>query len=150
MHYDLIDNNDDLRSFINSLKNDPFVCVDSEFMRTKTYYPDLCLIQIGGRLKTAIIDMMAQGLDHTLLYDLFLNQKIVKVFHASRQDIEILYQMIKNVPAPVFDTQIAAMFCGFGDQCSYESLVNEICNKTIDKSNRYSDWKNRPLSKKQL
>ncbi len=131
-----------------------FVTVDTEFLRESTFWPELCLIQCatpqanGG--ESYIIDPMADGIDLQPFFDLMANESVMKVFHAARQDIEIIYKLGNLIPHPVFDTQVAAMVCGFGDSISYDQLVFKIIGETVDKSSRFTDWKRRPLSEKQL
>ncbi len=127
-----------------------FVAVDTEFMRETTFWPKLCLIQMAAPDVEMIIDPQAPGLDLTAFYDLMADKNIVKVFHAARQDIEIVHYKAGRVPQPVFDTQVAAMVCGFGDSISYVNLVKRITNADLDKSSRFTDWSRRPLSDKQL
>lgn len=127
-----------------------FITVDTEFMREKTYYSRLCLIQVASHDEAAIIDPLAEGLDLDPLLQLMADERVLKVFHAARQDIEIFYQLMKSVPGPLFDTQIAAMACGHGDQVGYEPLVREVTGAQVDKGSRFTDWAKRPLSEKQL
>ncbi len=134
-----------------TLQKAPFVTVDTEFMREKTYYPKLCLIQISGPDKNAYaIDPLCDNLDLSPLFDLLDNEKVLKVFHAARQDLEIFYNLTGKVVAPVFDTQIAAMVCGYGDSIGYDNLVRSVTGNRIDKSSQFMDWTNRPMSEKQL
>ena len=132
----------------------PFVTVDTEFMRERTYWPQLCLVQIAqpgdGTENAAIIDPLADGIDLAPLFELMANQNVVKVFHAARQDVEIFHNLAALVPAPMFDTQVAAMVCGYGDQAGYETLVRRIAKADLDKSSRFTDWSRRPLSQRQL
>lgn len=147
----VIDTTKDLKAFCTRLKKAEFITVDTEFIREKTYWAHLCLIQVSGPDEAFAIDPLADGIDLSPLYDLFLNKKILKVFHACRQDLEIFFkEMDGDLPAPLFDTQIAAMVCGFGEQTSYESLVNALAKKSLDKSSRFTDWAQRPLTAKQL
>ena len=149
----LITTNAALISLCQKLSAAPFITVDTEFMREKTYYAKLCLIQISGPDKdAAAIDVLAgdEELDLTPLWALFDDKNIMKVFHAARQDLEIVYQLSGRLPAPLFDTQIAAMVCGYGDQVGYETLVTDICKTKVDKSSQFTDWTHRPLSSKQL
>ncbi len=132
------------------LKKAEYVTVDTEFIREKTYWPRLCLIQVGGPDDAFAIDPMAEGMDLAPFYELMQNKDVLKVFHACRQDLEIFLKESGKLPAPVFDTQIAAMVCGFGEQASYESLVNTLTKKLVDKSSRFTDWAQRPLTSKQL
>jgi ribonuclease D len=127
-----------------------FVTVDTEFLRDKTYWPQLCLVQIAGPAEAAIVDALAPGLDLGPLLALMSDPGVLKVFHAARQDIEIFFHMTGTVPAPVFDTQVAAMVCGFGDAVSYETLATKLANARIDKSSRFTDWAQRPLTPRQL
>lgn len=139
-----------LKDFAKTLSTRPFVAVDTEFMREKTYWPILCLVQAAAEGAEAVIDPMAPGLDLSPLLDVLADDRIVKVFHAARQDLEIFHQLMDAVPTPVFDTQIAAMACGFGDQIGYEPLMRGLLRATIDKGSRFTDWSRRPLSKAQL
>jgi ribonuclease D len=128
----------------------PFVTVDTEFMRETTYYPKLCLLQVASVEEALLIDPLEQGLDLTPFFSLLQDERVVKVFHAARQDIEIFWHMARAIPKPLFDTQIAAMVCGYGDQVSYEQLANDLGNARIDKTQRFTDWSRRPLSEAQL
>ena len=128
----------------------PFVTVDTEFLRETTYYPKLCLIQIASERRAAIIDPMSEGLDLQPFWDLMADTGVMKVFHAARQDVEIMVQMGNVVPTPLFDTQIAAMVLGYGDQIAYDQLVMRIAKVRLDKSSRFTDWSRRPLSDRQL
>lgn len=127
-----------------------FVAIDTEFLREQTFWPVLCLIQLAGLEDEIIVDPLAPGLDLRPFYDLMANERVVKVFHAGRQDIEIIYARAQLIPKPIFDTQVAAMVCGFGESVSYVNLVKKLTNKDIDKSSRFTDWSRRPLSQKQL
>tara|TARA_R110000868_G_scaffold229608_5_gene482700 strand:+ start:153 stop:1304 length:1152 start_codon:yes stop_codon:yes gene_type:complete len=127
-----------------------FITVDTEFMRDSTFYSKLCLIQMAGPEDEIVVDPLAPGIDLTSFYDLMRNKKVVKVFHAARQDIEIFWHDAKSIPDPLFDTQVAAMVCGFGDSVGYETLVNRLTDGSVDKSSRFTDWARRPLSDKQL
>lgn len=127
-----------------------FITVDTEFMRDSTFYSKLCLIQMAGPEDEIVVDPLAPGIDLTSFYELMRNKKVVKVFHAARQDIEIFWHDAKSIPDPLFDTQVAAMVCGFGDSVGYETLVNRLTDGTVDKSSRFTDWSRRPLSDKQL
>lgn len=146
----IIQTNEELVEFCSYLKEERFVTIDTEFIREKTYYPQLCLIQIAGTTKAAAIDPLVEDLDLSPLYELLQNEAIIKVFHACRQDIEIFYQRTGLIPTPIFDTQVAAMACGHGESISYENLVGKILNQSLDKSSRFTDWAKRPLSEKQL
>jgi len=127
-----------------------FVAVDTEFMRERTYWPILCLVQIAGPEEAVAIDALAPGIDLTPLLELMAERSILKVFHAARQDVEIFFNLSGTVPAPLFDTQIAAMVCGFGDAASYETLVAKLAQASLDKSSRFTDWSHRPLSERQI
>ncbi len=127
-----------------------FVAVDTEFMREQTFWPDLCLIQLAGPDEEAIVDPMAPGIDLKPFYDLMADTRVVKVFHAARQDVEIVFCEAGLIPTPIFDTQIAAMVCGFGESVSYVNLVKKITGRDLDKSSRFTDWSRRPLTEKQL
>jgi len=153
---------DALRALCEDYAGSPYVTVDTEFMRERTYWPILCLVQIGRprregetdeafeRDGAVLIDPMAQGIDLAPLFELMGDRSVLKIFHAARQDIEIFVNLANAVPTPLFDTQIAAMVCGFGDQVGYEKLVRTICGAGLDKSSRFTDWSKRPLSEKQL
>ena len=138
-----------LRDFCAKLANQPFITVDTEFMRETTYWPRLCLIQAASATDAAIIDPMADGLDLTPFLDLLRDESILKVFHAARQDVEIFVKL-GAMPRPMFDTQVAAMAAGFGDQVSYEALVRQMLRQEVDKGSRFTDWARRPLSDAQL
>ncbi len=147
---ELITETEALDTLCKALANEVFVTVDTEFMRETTYWPDLCLIQIAGAELNGLIDPMAKGLDLKPFFELMGNEKVLKVFHAARQDVEIMVHLSGTVPRPIFDTQIAAMVCGFGDQVSYEAIVRKLAKAQIDKSSRFTDWSRRPLTEKQL
>ncbi len=127
-----------------------YVAVDTEFMREQTFWPELCLVQLAGPTAEVIVDPMAKGIDLAPFWALMGDTSTVKVFHAARQDIEIVYTEAGIVPAPVFDTQVAAMVCGFGESISYVNLVKKVTGEDLDKSSRFTDWSRRPLSEKQL
>lgn len=131
-------------------ENKKFIAVDLEFVREKTYYPIPCLIQVAADDETAIIDPMAPDLNMKEFFKLLQNKKIVKVFHSCRQDVEILFRMSGKVPQPIFDTQVAAMVCGYGESVGYERLVKEVLGVEIDKTECLSNWQLRPLNEKQL
>lgn len=139
-----------LAAFCAKVSASSYVTVDTEFMRDKTYYPQLCLVQVAGEDDAAVIDALAPGLDLAPLLALMDNPAILKVFHAARQDLEIFHNLTGRVPAPLFDTQVAAMVCGFGEQVSYENLAAQLARARIDKSVRFTDWAQRPLSAKQI
>jgi ribonuclease D len=140
----------DLKALALELGRGPYVAIDTEFMRDQTYWPKLCLIQAAGPGVEAIIDPLAEGIDLAPFHALLAAKSVVKVFHAARQDVEIFHHQGGVIPNPLFDTQIAAMVCGFGDSASYETLVRKLAKADIDKSARFTDWSRRPLSKRQL
>jgi ribonuclease D len=139
-----------LADFCRRMSTESFVTVDTEFMRDRTYWPDLCLVQVAGSDAAAAIDPMAEGIDLTPLFELLANPQVLKVFHAARQDLEIFFLQGGRLPAPIFDSQVAAMVCGFGDSVSYETLAARLAGARIDKSFRFTDWSKRPLSDRQL
>ena len=132
------------------LAHEQFVAIDTEFMRDRTYWPRLCLVQIAGERRHAAIDPLAPKLDLEPLFELLANERVLKVFHAARQDIEIFWRLTGRIPAPLFDTQLAAMVCGYGEEVAYETLVKQLAKARIDKSSRFTDWARRPLSAQQL
>lgn len=138
-----------LEAFCRANATADFVTVDTEFMRERTYWPKLCLVQLGGERDTVAVDPLAEGINLRPLFELLANGKVMKVFHAARQDVEIFYNLTGQVPLPMFDTQVAAMVCGFGEAASYETLVDKLAGAKIDKSSRFTDWSNRPLTEKQ-
>ncbi len=146
----LIADTDALRAFCAPLHSEPFITVDTEFMREKTYWPQLCLVQIGGLNAAVAIDPLADGIDLTPVYELFDDRNVTKVFHAARQDLEIFLHLGDRLPTPLFDTQVAAMVCGFGESVGYEQLVSKLANARLDKGSRYTDWAMRPLSERQI
>ncbi|MDO1581749.1 ribonuclease D [Rhizobium oryzicola] len=133
-----------------TLAKSEFVTVDTEFLRETTFWPELCLIQMASPDLEVIVDPLAKGLDLKPFFELMADTNVVKVFHAARQDLEIIYHLGKLIPHPIFDTQVAAMVCGFGDSVSYDQLVQRTKNVQIDKSSRFTDWSRRPLTEKQL
>ena len=147
---ELIADNTTLARFCEQIAGSKFVTVDTEFIRDRTYWPQLCLVQAAGEDAAGAIDTLAEGLDLAPFLALLARHDVLKVFHAARQDIEIFYQLTGRVPAPLFDTQIAAMVCGFGDSVSYEALAARYAKARIDKSMRFTDWSRRPLTGKQL
>jgi ribonuclease D len=146
----LITSTQELEAFAAELAGRRFIAVDTEFMREKTFWPILCLIQAAAEGVEAIIDPLAEGIDLQPFLKMLTHARIVKVFHAARQDIEIFYRLTGAVPAPIFDTQIAAMACGFGDQIGYEPLIRTLTGARVDKGSRFTDWSQRPLSDAQL
>lgn len=147
---DMITTTAALAAFCTRLASHDYVTVDTEFLRETTYWPELCLIQMAGPEDEGIVDPLAEGLDLKPFFDLMADASVIKVFHAARQDIEIVVNRGDLVPHPIFDTQVAAMVCGFGESISYDQLVSRITGAPIDKSSRFTDWSRRPLSEKQL
>ena len=142
-----------LAAFCKKAATKPYVTVDTEFLRERTYYSKLCLVQLAVPGKAdddaVLVDPLVEGMSLDPLYELFANQDVVKVFHAARQDLEIFYIEGGVIPKPLFDTQVAAMVCGFGDQAGYETLVRKIAREPLDKSSRFTDWSRRPLTEAQ-
>jgi len=147
---DLIVSTDALAAFCERAAQFEFVTVDTEFLRETTYWPRLCLIQVATDDEAVLIDPLASDIRLAPFFELLANSNVTKVFHAARQDIEIFVKLTGAVPHNIFDTQIAASVCGFGDSASYDSLVRSICKVELDKSSRFTDWSARPLSEKQL
>lgn len=147
---DIITTQHELDAAVAALRRSPFVTVDTEFIRETTFWPILCLIQVASPDTAALIDPLAPGLDLTPFFSLMADESVTKVFHAARQDIEIVFHLGGLIPHPVFDTQIAAMVCGFGDSVSYDQLVAKVTGTQLDKSSRFTDWRHRPLTDKQL
>jgi len=146
----VIEKTADLAEICGSLRDSEFVTVDTEFMRSNTYWPKLCLIQVAGDDGAWAIDPLAEGLSLEPFVELMANDKILKVLHAARQDMEIFLHDFGALPHPVFDTQVAAMVAGFGDSVGYETLVNHFTKARVDKSSRFADWARRPLTTKQV
>ena len=140
----------ELAALCERLGGEEFITVDTEFMREKTYYPELCLVQLAGAGDVAVVDAQAKGIDLAPLGALLAKPDVVKVFHACRQDVEIFLLRFGAVPANLFDTQVAAMVAGFGDQVGYDALVSALTGGHIDKAHRFSDWSARPLTKAQV
>jgi ribonuclease D len=128
----------------------PFITVDTEFLRESTYYPLLCVAQMASTDEAVVVDALAEDIDLAPFFDLMTNERVIKVFHAARQDIEIVWHMAGKIPHPIFDSQVAAMVLGFGDSISYDQLVQRITGDTLDKSHRFTDWTRRPLSEAQV
>jgi len=139
-----------LAQYCDEWQSAEYVTIDTEFMREHTYWPKLCLIQVGGPDESVIIDPLTEELDLAPLFNLLGNKSILKVFHAARQDVELFYHLMGELPAPLFDTQLAAMACGFGDSVGYEKLAASIASAQIDKTARFTDWARRPLTDSQL
>ena len=146
----IITDSSTLALFCDNLLSADYIAIDTEFVREKTFWSQLCLIQIAGPERAVAIDPLSPSIDLSPLIEILKNQKILKVFHAARQDLEIFVKIMGEVPSPIFDTQVAAMVCGFGDSVSYETLVFQLTNTRLDKSMRFTDWTHRPLSDLQL
>jgi ribonuclease D len=146
----LITSTDELAAFCDRMAAADYIAIDTEFMREHTFWPKLCLVQIAGLDEAAAIDPLAPGIDLEPLFTLVHNPKVLKVFHSARQDVEIFDHLTGRVPTPLFDTQVAAMVCGFGESVSYENLVGKLANARIDKSSRFTDWSHRPLTERQI
>jgi ribonuclease D len=141
----LITTTKDLSAVCRRLATHPFVTVDTEFLRETTFWPRLCVVQIASEEEAVAVDAMAEGLDLAPFFELMADSRLTKVFHAARQDLEIIWNLARLIPAPLFDTQVAAMVCGFGDQISYGDLVKTVTKVALDKSSRFTDWSRRPL-----
>lgn len=146
----VISTTDHLAQACERLSRHPYVAVDTEFLREQTFWPELCLIQMAGPGDEMIVDPLAPGIDLAPFLSLMNDENVVKVFHAGRQDIEIVFAKSGLVPRPIFDSQVAAMVCGFGESVSYSNLVKRVTGYDVDKSSRFTDWSRRPLSEKQL
>src|ERR1700688_415314 len=147
---DLITTTEELGQVCARMARHPFVTVDTEFLRETTYYPLLCVAQMASPDEAVVVDSLAPGIDLAPFFALMADERIMKVFHAARQDIEIIWHGAKLIPHPIFDTQVAAMVLGYGDSISYDQLVQRITGDTLDKSHRFTDWTRRPLSSAQL
>jgi len=147
---DLISTTPDLAAACARLARHPVITVDTEFLRETTYYPLLCVVQLASPEEAVVVDALADGIDLKPFFELMANEKVLKVFHAARQDIEIVWHRAEIVPHPVFDTQVAAMVLGYGDSIAYDQLVERITGHRPDKTHRFTDWSRRPLSKEQL
>lgn len=162
MELKVVTSTEELDGICRAYADSSYVTVDTEFMRERTYWPILCLVQLGRprfegesaddweRDGAVVVDPMADGISLQPLFDLMADESVLKVFHAARQDVEIFHNLSGSVPIPLYDTQVAAMVCGFGDQVGYETLVRKVVNASLDKSSRFTDWSRRPLSSKQL
>ena len=146
----LITTTEGLEAACDRLARHPFVTVDTEFLRETTFWPVLCVIQLASDEEAIAIDAMAEGLDLQPVLRLMADEGVVKVFHAARQDLEIFWKLAGVLPTPLFDTQVAAMVCGYGDQASYSELAQSVCKVAIDKSSRFTDWARRPLAEAQV
>src|SRR6187455_2654245 len=147
---DLITTTNDLAAACERIARHPFVTIDTEFLRETTYYPLLCVAQLASSDEAVVIDALAPDIDLKPFFDLMANERVLKVFHAARQDIEICWHRAQKIPHPIFDTQVAAMVLGHGDSISYDQLVQRITGDTLDKSHRFTDWTRRPLTAAQL
>jgi ribonuclease D len=145
----LITDTNALSAFCGRMRAERFVAVDTEFMRDRTYWPRLCLVQIAGEQEAVAVDALAPGLDLAPLVELMADPGVLKVMHAARQDLEIFYRL-GQLPRSFFDTQVAAMVCGFGEEVAYETLVNKVAKASLDKSSRFTDWARRPLTEAQI
>ena len=141
---------EELADVCQRLARHPFVTVDTEFLRETTFWPKLCVLQLASDDEAVVVDALAPGMDLAPFLALMDDRDVVKVFHAARQDLEIIWKMAGRLPMPLFDTQVAAMVCGFGDQVSYSELAQSLCRASIDKSSRFTDWARRPLSQAQI
>lgn len=147
----LVATTQDLSELCERLARERFVTVDTEFMRDRTYWPKLCLVQLAGEQEAAAVDPLAPGIDLAPLLELMADERVLKVFHACRQDLEIFWILMGGrVPAPIYDTQVAAMVCGFGEEVAYDTLVQKLAKARLDKSFRFTDWSRRPLTEAQL
>ncbi|MEM8663486.1 MAG: ribonuclease D [Pseudomonadota bacterium] len=147
---DVVSDNETLAALCDRLSQAPFITIDTEFLRETTFWPKLCLVQVASVDEAAIIDPLVDGLSLAPLFALLADASVIKVFHAARQDIEIFHHLSGEVPKPIFDTQVAAMVCGFGDSIAYDQLVRRISGGVVDKSSRFTNWAERPLTDKQL
>ncbi len=147
----VITKSEDVKAFCEELSKHEFITIDTEFLREKTYFPKLCLVQLSSPDKHAkAIDPLAEGINLEPLFELLANENVLKIFHSGRQDLEIFYNLTGKVVAPIFDTQIAAMVCGYGDSIGYENIVRNVTGVQIDKSSQFTNWALRPLSDKQI
>ena len=145
-----INSNHDLKLFVCSLQNTPYITIDTEFRRENTFWPELCLIQVASSETIALIDPLSPHLDLSIFHGILKDPKIVKVLHAAFEDMEIFLNQMGEMPISVFDTQIAAQFCGFGESVGYDTLIKSLCSKDIDKSQQRTDWTKRPLTEAQI
>jgi ribonuclease D len=147
---DLISTTSELAAACDRLAGHPVITVDTEFLRETTYYPLLCVLQMASPEEAVIVDALAPGIDLKPFFKLMANEKVLKVFHAARQDIEIVWHQASILPHPIFDTQVAAMVLGYGDSIAYDALVEKVTGHRPDKTHRFTDWSRRPLTKEQL
>jgi len=150
LEMDLITTTEQLAAACARAAKHPYVTVDTEFLRETTYYPLLCVAQMASPDEAVVIDALANGIDLSPFFELMADEKITKVFHAARQDIEIVWNLAQKIPHPIVDTQVAAMVLGYGDSISYDQLVQRVTGDTLDKSHRFTDWTRRPLSDAQI
>jgi len=146
----LITRTDELADACARLGLAPFVAVDTEFMREQTFWPKLCLVQMAADGTEVLVDSLAPGIDLKPFFALMTDERVLKVFHSARQDVEIIHHLASAIPHPIFDTQVAAMVCGFGEAVSYSMLVKRMLSRNLDKTSRFTDWSRRPLSERQL
>ncbi len=146
----LITSSDELKAFCESVSDHPYITVDTEFIRERTYWPKLCLVQVAVEGKAAAIDALAPDIDLNPLFDLMRNENILKVFHSPGQDLSVFHTVMQDVPSPIFDTQIAAMVSGFGEQPAYATLVYSLLGEQVDKASQMTDWARRPLTERQI
>jgi ribonuclease D len=146
----LISSTEELAEACARLGSASYVAIDTEFMREQTFWPRLCLIQMAADGTEVLVDSLAPGLDLTPFFELMVSERVLKVFHSARQDIEIVHHLARVIPHPIFDTQVAAMVCGFGEAVSYSMLVKRLLNRNLDKTSRFTDWSRRPLSERQF
>jgi ribonuclease D len=147
----IVQTQEELNALCEALAKGPYLAIDTEFLRDKTYFPKLCLLQMAGPdVEAAAVDPLIEGLDWAPVRALMANRSVLKVFHACRQDIEIFWHLYKELPTPIYDTQVAAMVCGFGDQVAYNALVRELTGQELEKNAQFTDWSRRPLSPKQI
>src|ERR1700761_4049041 len=147
---DLITTTAELAAVCDRLSRHPIITVDTEFLRETTYYPLLCVVQMASADEAVVIDTLAEGIELKPFFDLMANEAVLKVFHAARQDIEIVHHRAGIIPHPIFDTQVAAMVLGYGDSIAYDQLVGKITGHRLDKTHRFTDWSRRPLTKEQM
>ncbi|MDA9421761.1 MULTISPECIES: ribonuclease D [Bradyrhizobium] len=147
---DLITTTADLAAACSRLATHPVITVDTEFLRETTYYPLLCVVQMASAEEAVVVDALAEGIDLKPFFELMANEGVLKVFHAARQDIEIVWHQANIIPHPVFDTQVAAMVLGYGDSIAYDALVEKVTGHRPDKTHRFTDWSRRPLTKEQM
>lgn len=150
MQSKMITTTEALIEFCENIRGADFLTIDTEFIRERTYFPQLCLLQVASDDHVAAIDPLAEGIDLAPFLELMKNPNQLKVFHAGGQDLEIFYRLTGTTPQPLYDTQIAAMVCGFGEQIGYESLVRDLCGGKLDKGSRFTDWAKRPLTDRQI